>query len=119
MMTSELLNDIKLSPISSILAIAITALGMVSSFLVLLLYLTDNNIEKHNNNYSQTYRIETQFNLPSGDEIKSAQVPLPLLSALQAGPVGTKLQNATFYKASCFEDLRRKKGSQEDPFLDK
>lgn len=35
----------------------------------------------------------------------------------QIGPVGAKLQNATFKKMSEFGDRRCKKGSQEDPFL--
>ncbi|HDL6854318.1 TPA: darobactin export ABC transporter permease subunit [Yersinia enterocolitica] len=83
MLTSEFINDIKLSPLASILAITITALGMLSAFLVLLIYLTDKSIERHNNDYSDIYRIETQFNLPNGDYVKSAQVPLPLLIALQ------------------------------------
>ncbi|CNH84077.1 Membrane protein [Yersinia massiliensis] len=83
MFMSEFLNDVKLSPMTTLLALAITALGMVSSFLVVLLYVTDSGIEKHHVNYEQTYRIETQFNLPSGDSVKSAQVPLPLLSVLE------------------------------------
>ncbi|WP_145520005.1 darobactin export ABC transporter permease subunit [Yersinia mollaretii] len=83
MLISEFFNDVKLSPMASILAITITALGMVSSFLVLVLYLTDSNIEKHHSHYSQTYRLETQLTLPSGDKIKSAQVALPLLSVLK------------------------------------
>ncbi|CND08138.1 Uncharacterised protein [Yersinia intermedia] len=32
------------------------------------------------------------------------------------GPIGATLQNATFYKASSFEELTRKKRSQKDPF---
>jgi putative ABC transport system permease protein len=83
MVTSEFINDVKLSPMASILAITVTALGMLSSFLVLLLYLTDRSIERYHNDHSQIYRVETQFNLPNGDNVKSAQVPLPLLPVLQ------------------------------------
>lgn len=83
MLTSEFFNDLKLSPISSLLAIIVTAIGLISSFLVLLLYLTDFRIEKQHENYKDIYRIETRFNLPNGDEIKSAQVPLPLISILE------------------------------------
>lgn len=84
MLTSEFFNDLKLSPLSSLLAIIITAIGLISSFLVLLLYLTDYRIEKHNNNYNNIYRVETTFNLPNGEEVKSAQVPLPLISVLKS-----------------------------------
>ncbi len=45
MLTSEFLNDVKLSPMATLLAIIITAIGMISLFLVLLLYLTDHSIE--------------------------------------------------------------------------
>ncbi|CFQ47756.1 darobactin export ABC transporter permease subunit [Yersinia similis] len=83
MLTSEFLNDVKLSPMATLLAIIITAIGMISLFLVLLLYLTDNGIEKFHHDYPQVYRIETQFNLPNGEKVKSAQVPLPLIAALQ------------------------------------
>ena len=76
MFTSEFINDVKLSPMASILAIIITALGMLSSFLVLLLYLTDRSIESYHNDHTQIYRIETQFNLPNGDDVKSAQVSM-------------------------------------------
>ena len=83
MLTSEFFNDLKLSPVSSLLAIFITAIGLISLFFVLLLYLTDSRIEKHNTHYKDIYRIETLFNLPNGDEVKSAQVPLPLTSVLK------------------------------------
>ncbi|CNK78240.1 darobactin export ABC transporter permease subunit [Yersinia pseudotuberculosis] len=83
MLTSEFLNDVKLSPMATLLAIIITAIGMISLFLVLLLYLTDNSIEKFHHDYPQVYRIETQFNLPNGEKVKSAQVPLPVITALQ------------------------------------
>ncbi|ATM96570.1 Membrane protein [Yersinia frederiksenii] len=83
MLTSEFFNDLKLSPISSLLAIIVTAIGLISSFLVLLLYLTDFRIEKQHSDYKDIYRIETRFNLPNGDRIKSAQVPLPLISVLE------------------------------------
>ncbi|EPS8494138.1 darobactin export ABC transporter permease subunit [Yersinia enterocolitica] len=83
MLTSEFFNDLKLSPVSSLLAILITAIGLISLFFVLLLYLTDSRIEKHNSNYKDIYRIETSFNLPNGDEVKSAQVPFPLISVLR------------------------------------
>lgn len=83
MLTSEFFNDLKISPLSSLLAIIVTAIGLISSFLVLLLYLTDDRIEKQHNNYNDIYRIETQFNLPNGDEVKSAQSPLPLTSVLK------------------------------------
>ncbi len=68
---------------ATLLAIIITAIGMISLFLVLLLYLTDHSIEKFHHDYPQIYRIETQFNLPNGEKVKSAQVPLPLITALQ------------------------------------
>lgn len=83
MLTSEFFNDLKLSPVSSLLAILITAIGLISLFFVLVLYLTDSRIEKHNNNYKDIYRIETSFNLPNGDEVKSAQIPFPLISVLK------------------------------------
>lgn len=83
MLTSEFINDLKLSPISSLLAILITAIGLVSLFFVLLIYLTNSRIEKHHENYKDIYRIETLFNLPNGDEVKSAQAPLPLISVLK------------------------------------
>lgn len=83
MLTSEFFNDLKLSPVSSLLAILITAIGLISLFFVLLLYLTDSHIEKHNSNHKDIYRVETSFNLPNGDEVKSAQVPFPLISALR------------------------------------
>lgn len=83
MLTSEFFNDLKLSPASSLLAILITAIGSISLFFVLLLYLTDSHIEKHNSNHKDIYRVETSFNLPNGDEVKSAQVPFPLISVLR------------------------------------
>lgn len=102
MLTSEFINDIKLSPMASLLAIIITAVGMISLFLVLLLYITDNSIEKFHHDYSHIYRIETQFNLPNGDNVKSAQVPLPLLSVLQ----NEKNINNTAYALRLFIDLQ-------------
>ncbi|MDR5017863.1 darobactin export ABC transporter permease subunit [Yersinia rochesterensis] len=83
MLTSEFINDLKLSPISSLLAILITAIGLISLFFVLLIYLTNSRIEKHHENYKDIYRIETLLNLPNGDEVKSAQAPLPLISVLK------------------------------------
>lgn len=83
MLTGEFFNDLKLSPISSLLAIIVTAIGLISSFLVLLLYLTDYRIETQHENHQDIYRIETLFNLPNGDQVKSAQVPLPLISVLE------------------------------------
>ncbi|QHB33252.1 ABC transporter permease [Yersinia canariae] len=83
MLTSEFINDLKLSPISSLLAIVITAIGLVSLFFMLLIYLTDSQIEKHHENHKDIYRVETLFNLPNGDKVKSAQTPLPLISALK------------------------------------
>ncbi|WP_193588340.1 ABC transporter permease [Yersinia hibernica] len=83
MLTSEFFDDLKLNPISNLLAIVVTAIGLISSFFVLLLYLTDYRIEKQHDNYKDIYRIETQFNLPNGDEIKSAQAPLPLAAVLK------------------------------------
>ncbi|MBX9497326.1 darobactin export ABC transporter permease subunit [Yersinia enterocolitica] len=102
MPTSEFISDVKHSPMASILAITITALGMLSAFLVLLLYVTDENIERHHNNYSHIYRIETQFNLPNGDSVKSAQVPLPLLTALQ----NEKNIKNTVFALRLFTDLQ-------------
>ncbi|AJJ62788.1 hypothetical protein AT01_3927 [Yersinia aldovae 670-83] len=83
MLIREFFSDLKLSPIPSIMAIIITAIGLLSSFLVLLLYITDNRIDKYHDDYQNIYRVETQFNLPNGDEVKSARAPLPLISALQ------------------------------------
>ncbi|WP_425471819.1 ABC transporter permease [Yersinia hibernica] len=83
MLTSEFFDDLKINPISNLLAIVVTAIGLISSFFVLLLYLTDYRIEKQHDNYKDIYRIETQFNLPNGDEIKSAQAPLPLAAVLK------------------------------------
>ncbi|CNH26557.1 Membrane protein [Yersinia intermedia] len=102
MFTSEFINDVKLSPMASILAIIITALGMLSSFLVLLLYLTDRSIESYHNDHTQIYRIETQFNLPNGDDVKSAQVPFPLIPALQ----NAKNIKEVIYALRLFTDLQ-------------
>ncbi len=63
---------------ATLLAIIITAIGMISLFLVLLLYLTDHSIEKFHHDYPQIYRIETQFNLPNGEKSQIGTSPFAI-----------------------------------------
>ncbi|WP_413735644.1 darobactin export ABC transporter permease subunit [Sodalis sp. RH21] len=76
-------NDIKSNPLAALLAIVITALGLVTTLLIVLLFMADYNTDRFYSEPQRMYRIETRFVLPNGDNIRSAQVPLPLIDALQ------------------------------------
>lgn len=82
----EYLDDIKISPVSALLAVVITAFGFVCAFLVLLLFLQDQRTDRFSADYDRLYRIETRFTVPGGDAIRSARVPLPLADVLQRAP---------------------------------
>ncbi|WP_345994672.1 darobactin export ABC transporter permease subunit [Sodalis praecaptivus] len=82
----EYLDDIKISPVSALLAVVITAFGFVCAFLVLLLYLQDQRTDRFSADDDRLYRIETRFTVPGGDVIRSARVPLPLADVLQRAP---------------------------------
>lgn len=76
-------NDIKQKPAAAFLAILITAMSFITLFLVLILYSADSDMEQGIPEHQRLYRIESQFNLPNGDTVRSAQIPLPLVDALQ------------------------------------
>lgn len=76
-------NDIRQKPAAAFLAIIITAISFVTLFLVLIIYAADSDMEQGTPEYQRLYRIESQFNLPNGDTVRSAQIPLPLVEALQ------------------------------------
>lgn len=86
MIVNEFTHDIKNHPTASLLAIMITAIGLTTTFLILVLYVTDRNTDRIHPDHQRLYRIESQFNLPNGDKVRSAQVPLPLIDALQKHP---------------------------------
>ncbi|MCW2477981.1 darobactin export ABC transporter permease subunit [Candidatus Symbiopectobacterium sp. NZEC135] len=79
-------NDIKQKPAAALLAIIITAMSLVTTFLIVMLYITDRDIERWLPEHQRLYRIESQFNLPNGDSVRSAQIPFPLVEALQKHP---------------------------------
>lgn len=79
-------NDIKQKPAAALLAIIITAMSVVTTFLIVMLFITDRDSERWLPEHQRLYRIESQFNLPNGDIVRSAQVPFPLVEALQKHP---------------------------------
>ncbi len=76
-------NDIKQKPAAVFLAVMITAISFVTLFLVLIIYAADSDMEQGIPEHQRLYRIESQFNLPNGDTVRSAQIPFPLVDALQ------------------------------------
>lgn len=84
-------NDIKQKPAAALLAIIITAMSLVATFLIVMLSITDRDIERWLPEHQRLYRIESQFNLPNGDIVRSAQVPFPLVEALQKHPAIEKV----------------------------
>jgi len=70
-------------PAETLSAIIITAMGLVTTFLILTLYITDRETDRDIPEHQRLYRIESQFNLPGGDIVRSAQIPFPLVDALQ------------------------------------
>lgn len=86
MILNAFTNDIKQKTAAALLAIIITAISLVTTFLIVMLYVTDRDIERWLPKHQRLYRIESQFNLPNGDIMCSAQVPFPLVEALQKNP---------------------------------
>ncbi|WP_196907978.1 hypothetical protein [Candidatus Symbiopectobacterium sp. 'North America'] len=82
MILNAFTNDIKQKPAAALLAIIITAISLVTTFLIVMLYVTDRDIERWLPEHQRLYRIESQFNLPNGYIVRSAQVPFPLVEAL-------------------------------------
>lgn len=80
------INDLKLKPAEVILALVISVIGLTTITLVIMLYITDRSIDRSISEYKQLYRIESQFNLPNGDVVRSAKIPFPLVEALQEHP---------------------------------
>ena len=80
------INDLKLKPAAALLALVITVIGLATTVLVIMLYITDRSIDRGLSEYQQLYRIESQFNLPNGDIVRSAKIPFPLVEALQKHP---------------------------------
>ena len=86
MLLNAFYHDIKLNPMAMILGIIISAIGFVTTFLTLLLFIADYNTDRYYPDEQHLYRLESQFRLPNGDRIRSAQVPLPLVEVLQNEP---------------------------------
>jgi len=80
------INDLKLKPTAALLALVITVIGLATTVLVIMLYITDRSIDRSLAESQQLYRIESQFNLPNGDTVRSAKIPFPLVEALQKHP---------------------------------
>lgn len=80
------INELKLKPAAALLALLITAIGLVTTFLIIILYITDRSTDQGLSEHQQLYRIESQFNLPNGDIVRSAKIPFPLVEALQKHP---------------------------------
>ena len=80
------INDLKLKPAAALLALVITVIGLATTVLVIMLYITDRSIDRSLSESQQLYRIESQFNLPNGDIVRSAKIPFPLVEALQKHP---------------------------------
>ncbi|MGF1729840.1 hypothetical protein [Photobacterium kasasachensis] len=89
----EFLQDIKTSPLNQIVAIITSAIGVSCCFIVLALFINDFKIDRYHNEFQQIYRIETAFNLPSGDVVSSAMSPFPLYDALK---VDDNIKNVAF-----------------------
>lgn len=77
------INDIKRKPVTTLLTIIITAIGLITAFLILTLYVAESETDRILPEYQRLYRIESQFNLPNGDTVRSAKIPFPLVDALQ------------------------------------
>lgn len=86
MILNEFANDIKTNPLATPLAIIITAIGFATTYFILLLFINDYKIDRFLAGCECIYRIETQFSLPNGDKVRSAQVPLPLIDVLKREP---------------------------------
>lgn len=86
MILNEFFNDIKAHPIASPLAIVIAVMGFVATFLILLMFIDDYNMDRFYPDHQRLYRLESLFSPPSGEKVRSAQVPLPLIDALKKQP---------------------------------
>lgn len=76
-------QDIQKKPAATLLILVTVAAGLVITFLLMLIYMSDKSIDRSMPDSHRIYRIESQFNLPGGDAVRSAQVPLPLVSSLR------------------------------------
>ncbi|XBS70256.1 hypothetical protein ABK905_02995 [Acerihabitans sp. KWT182] len=76
----------KLNPIPVVLGMVINAIGFVSTFLTLLLFISDYAKDRFHPDHQHLYRLESHFTLPDGSTLRSAQVPLPLVDALANDP---------------------------------
>ncbi|WP_213990294.1 darobactin export ABC transporter permease subunit [Sodalis sp. dw_96] len=86
MMLNDFYYDIKLNPVPIILGIIISAIGCVTTFLTLLLFISDYSTDRFYPDHQHLYRLESRFSLPNGSWARFAQVPLPLINALNNDP---------------------------------
>ncbi|WP_170975413.1 darobactin export ABC transporter permease subunit [Martelella alba] len=86
MLLNEFCHDIKLNPMAMILGIIISAIGLATTFLSLILFIADYNTDRYYPDHRHLYRLESQFRLPNGERVRSAMAPLPLVTALQNEP---------------------------------
>lgn len=86
MLFNEYLNDIRLNPVAALTGIIMTAIGLICTFLIIVLFISDINYGRSVKDHERLFRLETRFNLPNGEQVHSARVPLPLIDALQKQP---------------------------------
>ena len=85
-MFNEFISDLKNQPLSSILAILVTAMGGAILFVVMNVFAFDYSIDRFHPQHERMYRLETHFHLPTGDIIPSAMAPLPMFEVLNNDP---------------------------------
>ncbi len=83
MVLNEFYHDVKLNPVPALLGIIISAIGFVTTFLTLLLFIADFRIDRFYPDHRHIYRLESQLLMPNGVRVRSARVPLPLIDALE------------------------------------
>ncbi|WP_338802931.1 darobactin export ABC transporter permease subunit [Xenorhabdus griffiniae] len=65
---------------SMVLLILSTSVMMLAVYLFSTFFYSDYHIDNNNDNL---YRVETTFNLPNGEKVRSAKSPLPLIEEIQ------------------------------------
>ncbi|TCL06107.1 darobactin export ABC transporter permease subunit [Sodalis ligni] len=94
MILNEFYHDVKLNPVPAVLGIIISAIGFVTTFLTLALFISDFRTDRFYPDHRHIYRLESQLLLPNGVRVRSAQVPLPLIDALKKEPGITSVSYA-------------------------
>lgn len=81
-----ILNTFFYHPKVNLLAMIIIAIGFITAFLILLLFIDDYETDRCYPDYRRIYRVETRLTMPGGVERRSPLAPLPLIDALAKDP---------------------------------